>query len=255
MSVVEPSADDLPALDDHRLAARLAAGAGQLLMGLRRQARTQGWSWWDLESQGDAGTHELLMDQLRQARPGDAVLSEEGVDDRRRLQADRVWIVDPLDGSYDFSSGSPHYAVHVALVSGGKPLAAAVAVPEIDQVFVTGDGPAEDPGREEPVIVTGRSQARWAMMLAHALGGTAVTAGSAGVKAAAVVQGTADVYLHPSGLYEWDSCAPAAVAEAAGLVACDLEGEPLTFNKSRPVTPGLLIARRRFVEPVLSALR
>lgn len=185
------------------------------------------------------------------------MLSEEGRDDRSRLDADRIWIIDPLDGSHDYSGHSRDYAVHVALVADGRPIAGAVAVPEDEAVWAT-DGPDDacsDPGRREPVIIASRMQARWGMAVAHVLGGSALVAGSAGVKAMAVVAGQADVYLHPSGLYEWDACAPAAVAEAAGLVVCDLAGEPLTYNKDYPVIRGLIIARERFVEPVLDALR
>ena len=163
-------------------------------------------------------------------------------------------IIDPLDGSHDFSGYSPDYAVHVALVIDGAPAAGAVSVPEIGRVFATDDDRPDDPGRDAPIIVAGRSQARWAMAVAHVLGGEAMVAGSAGVKAMAIVQGKADVYLHASGIYEWDACAPAAVAEAAGLVACDLEGNALTYNKDYPVIRGFLIGRPRFVEPVLSTL-
>jgi 3'(2'), 5'-bisphosphate nucleotidase len=239
-------------LDDHRLAASLAVETGELLRDLRDRAAEANWSWWELEDRGDAGAHELLMDRLGRSRPDDAVLSEEGRDSRSRLAADRVWIVDPLDGSHDFSGQSPDYAVHVALVAGGRPIAAAVSVPEADRVFATDDELPGDPGRDQPVLVSGRSQAGLARAVADRVGGQALVAGSAGVKAMAVVDGTADVYLHASGLYEWDACAPAAVAEAAGLVAVDIEGKPLEFNKARPIIRGLLIARARFVEPILS---
>jgi 3'(2'), 5'-bisphosphate nucleotidase len=198
--------------------------------------------------------HHLLVDRLAELRPADAVLSEEGRDDRSRLDSDRTWIIDPLDGSHDFSGYSHDYAVHVALVVDGQPAAAAVSVPEIGRVFATDDDPPDDPGRDAPIIVAGRSQARWAMAVAHVLGGDAMVAGSAGVKAMAVVRGDADVYLHPSGLYEWDACAPAAVAEAAGMVACDLDGRGLTYNKDYPIVRGFVVARPRFVEPVLSTL-
>lgn len=247
-------ASDLAELDDHRLAAHLAAEAGELLLSLRRRASLLGWSPWQLEDQGDMDAHHLLVDRLAEARPDDVVLSEEGRDNRDRLQADRVWIVDPLDGSHDFSSHSPDYAVHVALVADGRPTAAAVSVPETGRVFATDDEPAADPGRDAPVVISGRTQARWAMAVAHVLGGEALIAGSAGVKAMAVVRGDVDVYLHPSGLYEWDACAPAAVAEAAGMVAVDIDGEPIVYNKDYPIVRGFLIARPRFVQPVLDTL-
>ncbi len=245
---------ELSAMDDHRLAASLATEAGELLLGLRQRARLLDWNPWLLEDQGDAETHQMLVDRLQTVRPDDSILSEEGADDRSRLDAERVWIIDPLDGSYHFSDHSDDYAVHVALVEKGEPTAAAVSVPELGRVFATDDEPGPDPGRDGPVILAGRSQARWAMVVAHLLDGTFRVAGSAGVKAMAVVAGEADVYLHPGGLYEWDACAPAAVAQAAGLIACDINGQPLDYNKSYPAVPGLIITRQRFLEPVLGTL-
>ena len=247
-------AADLASLDDHRLAAHLAATAGELLLSLRRRARLLDWSPWQLEDQGDMEAHHLLLDRLREARPDDAVLSEEGRDDRARLDSDRVWIVDPLDGSHDFSGYSDDYAVHVALVEDGRPIAGAVSLPEQEAVHATDGPPADDPGRSAPVVIAGRSQARWAMAVAHVLGGEALIAGSAGVKAMAVLRGEADVYLHPSGLYEWDACAPAAVAEAAGLMAVDIDGQPIEYNKDYPIVRGFVVARPRFLQPVLDTL-
>jgi 3'(2'), 5'-bisphosphate nucleotidase len=207
--------------------------------------------------------HHFLVDALRAARPDDSVLSEEGRDDRRRLNATRTWIIDPLDGSHDYSSGSPDWAVHVGLVVDGRPVAGSVAIPDHDTVDTTDDfaGPGSisihdphDPGRTEPVIIASRTQARWGFAVAEMLGGEALIAGSAGVKAMAVVQGRADVYLHPSGLYEWDACAPAAVAEAAGLTVCDIDGDPIDYNKPNPIVRGYIVARPRFLQPVLQVL-
>ncbi|MEM7272821.1 MAG: 3'(2'),5'-bisphosphate nucleotidase CysQ [Actinomycetota bacterium] len=247
---------DLAALDDHRLAAALATEAGHALVALRNRAVLTDWSPWELGDRGDLEAHRLLMDRLAEARPDDAVLSEEGRDTRDRLSAERTWIVDPLDGSNDYSSGhSPDYAVHVALVRNGTPVAGAVSLPDTDEVFATDDEPAEDPGRTAPVVIASRAQARWGMAIAETLGGSALIAGSAGVKAMAVVRGEADVYIHPSGLYEWDACAPEAVAVAAGLEVCDLEQGPIRYNKDYPVVRGFLVARPRFVEPVLDLLR
>ncbi|MEM7323377.1 MAG: inositol monophosphatase family protein [Actinomycetota bacterium] len=247
---------DLAALDDHRLAAALAAEAGDALQGLRNRASLLDWAPWELGDEGDMAAHHLLMDRLTEARPDDAVLSEEGRDNRNRLTADRTWIVDPLDGSYDYSSvSSRDYAVHVALVSDGQPIAGAVSLPAIGEVYATDTAEAKDPERTAPVIISGRSVARWGMAIASVLGGSAIIAGSAGVKAMAVVSGEADVYLHPSGLYEWDACAPGAVATAAGLEVCDLEGRPIEYNKDYPVVRGLIVARPRFLGPVLDALR
>lgn len=254
---LEPPVTDLRTLDDHRLAARLAHDAGVHLRQLRdHQIQTPNWTPWELGDDGDMAAHHFLMDRLAESRPADSVLSEEGRDDRRRLDADRTWIVDPLDGSNDYSSGhSQDYAVHVALVTDGQPIAAAVSVPEHDEVYATDDSFPEDPHRIKPIIIASRAQARWGVAIAEMLGGSALIAGSAGVKAMAVVRGDADVYVHPSGLYEWDACAPAAVAAAAGLEVCDISGDPLVYNKDHPVIRGFIIARQRFLEPVLETLR
>jgi 3'(2'), 5'-bisphosphate nucleotidase len=235
----------------------LAAEAGVHLRELRdRQTESMDWTPWELGDNGDLAAHHFLMDRLAQTRPGDAVLSEEGRDDRLRLEAERIWIVDPLDGSNDYSSGhSQDYAVHVGLVADGRPIAAAVSVPEHDEVFATDDSFPDDPNRVNPIVIASRAQARWGVAIADVLGGSALIAGSAGVKAMAVVRGDADVYVHPSGLYEWDACAPAAVAAAAGLHVCDLSGQALVYNKDYPVIRGLIIARERFLEPVLETVR
>ncbi len=227
---------------------------------MRAKAVTENWSPWELGDSGDMAAHHYLLDRLAEARPDDAVLSEEGSDDRLRLGSERTWIVDPLDGSHDYSSGhSADYAVHVALVIDGRPVAGAVSVPEHDEVYATDSFDAElpelDPGRTAPVVIASRMQARWGIAIAEVLGGSALVAGSAGVKTMAVVRGDADVYVHPSGLYEWDACAPAAVATAAGLEVCDIAGNALEYNKDHPVIRGFIVSRRRFLEPVLETLR
>ncbi len=230
---------------------------------MRETALKEHWSSWELGDAGDMAAHHFLMDRLAEARPDDAVLSEEGRDSRDRLGAERIWIIDPLDGSHDYSSDSPDYAVHVGLVVDGKPAAGAVSLPENDSVYATDSflGPTgiaihdpNDPGRTEPVIIASRMQARWGIAIAEVLGGTALIAGSAGVKAMAVVRGDADVYVHPSGMYEWDACAPEAVAIAAGLEVCDIDGNPQEYNKDYPSIRGFIVARSRFLEPVLKTL-
>lgn len=239
--------------DDHALAARLAREAGRLLLGLLSDpGAPQGWR---LETAGDRRAHEFLSDELRRHRPSDAVLSEEGRDDRRRLRAGRVWIVDPLDGSSDFGiSGA--WCVHVALCEDGAPTAAAVAVPAWNTTFCT-DPPAEPTmcrvGRRRVLVSRSRGQID-GRRLARRLDAEVVAMGSAGVKAMAVVRGEADAYVHGGGLYEWDTCAPAAVALAAGLHASDANGEPLRFNNALPRTPGLVIARPDFADELMAAL-
>ena len=162
--------------------------------------------------------------------PEDFLLSEEGRDDKARLEAERVWIVDPLDGTQDYGRmGSIEWAVHVALVSGGQPLAGAVNLPAIGTLYGTLQTPTkQDSVNNPPVVITSRSQWGEAEAVAASIGGVVRSVGSAGVKAMAVVGGTADIYVHPSGLYEWDVCAPAAVAASDGLDVSGVDGSFLT---------------------------
>lgn len=183
-------------------------------------------------------------------------MSEEGVDDRRRLASGRTWIVDPLDGTHDFPyQDSIEWAVHVALVENQRPTAAAVAVPGLDQVFATDVVELGERGpRSSPLVVCGRSNTYFASEVAAVLEGRVVACGSAGVKAMLVVNGSVDVYVHASGLYEWDVCAPAAVAAAAGLVVSDMHGEQIDYNKPRPVVEGLVICRPEYAEATRETL-
>lgn len=221
--------------------------AGRALLRLRDQDRGH-LNPWSLRDRGDQLAHDLLIEQLGEHRPSDIVMSEEGAEDRRRLDADRTWIIDPLDGTHDFPfDDSIEWAVHVALVEQGEPTAAAVSVPGLDRVFATDDVEMEArTARDEPLVIGGRSNIYYASEVAEVLGGRATACGSSGVKAMLVVSGAVDVYVHASGLYEWDVCAPAAVAEAAGLTVSDIHGERIVYNKSRPIVEGLVISRPEY---------
>ena len=236
--------------DDHRLAADLADAAGRALVELREAERPGRIDPWDLRDAGDPLAHDLLMAELRRQRPDDIVMSEEGADDPRRMQAERTWIVDPLDGTHDYPFlDSIEWAVHVALVENQRPTAAAVAVPGLDQVFSTDAGShADRTDRDEPLVICGRSNGYFGGEVAQAIGGKLTACGSSGVKAMLVVSGAVDIYVHASGLYEWDVCAPAAVAEASGLVVSDLSGNEIIYNKAQPIVRGLVICRPEFAE-------
>ncbi len=201
--------------------------------------------------------HHLLVDRLAEHRPNDIVMSEEGADDRRRLETDRCWIVDPLDGTYDYPfPDSIEWAVHVALVDRGLPAAGSVAVPGMDEVFTTDDGRqlGGRADRDAPLVVSGRSAGYAAAAVADELGGRLTACGSAGVKAMLVVTGAVDVYVHASGLWEWDVCAPAAVAAANGLVVTDIDGDQIVYNKARPMVRGLVISRPEYAEQTRAVL-
>lgn len=243
-------------MNDHELARHLAELAGDALTKLRERGFAESMGVWQLRDQGDSLSHELLAEQLALYRPDDAVLSEEAADDGHRLGADRTWIIDPLDGTADYPfRDSVEWAVHVALVEQGLATAAAVSVPGMNRVLGTdlAEAPSRGP-RTEPLVISGRSNTYLAGEVALALGGQVAACGSAGVKAMLVVGGEVDVYVHASELYEWDVCAPAAVADAAGMVVRDLEGGALVYNKSTPIVRGLVVSRPEFAEVVAEAL-
>jgi 3'(2'), 5'-bisphosphate nucleotidase len=243
---------------DHALAVRAATKAGNLLVRLRAELFGRGIVPAHVGDEGDRLAHDLIADLLATEAPGDAVLSEEGRDDLTRLDAERVWIVDPLDGTREYSEeGRADWAVHVALAIGGTVAAGAVALPARGITLGTDPAPPPAPAWDGPPrLVVSRSRPPYqASLIRDALGGRLVPLGSAGAKAMAVVLGEADVYAHAGGQYEWDNAAPAAVAAAAGLHVSRLDGSPLVYNRADPWSPDLLICRADLAEPVLRALR
>lgn len=238
----------MPQLTDQALARALADEAGQVL--LAERARRGFGDPKALKDAGDRVAHELLVARLAELRPGDAVLSEEGADDPRRLAAERVWIVDPLDGTREFSEeGRSDWAVHVALWDRGTLIAGAVGLPAQGRTLGTDAPPATPAGPRgrAPRLVASRSRA-------PELGGEIVPMGSAGAKVAAVVLGEADVYVHAGGQYEWDSAAPVAVALAAGLYAARLDGSALEYNRASPWLPDLCVCAPSMAGAVRAAL-
>jgi len=244
--------------DDDRLAAELAEQAGALLLDLRAQGGEPG----DLRKAGDRLSHEFLAAELAARRPGDAVLSEEGRDDMARLAAGRVWIVDPLDGTREFGEpGRTDWAVHVALWERGALTAGAVALPAQGQVLATTAPPvvppvngSAGPGGRLRVVVSRTRPPAFLERFGEEMSVTLVPLGSAGAKAAAVLRGEADAYVHAGGQYEWDSAAPAAVALAAGLHASRLDGSALEYNQPDPVLPDILICPVVLAESLLDAI-
>ncbi len=243
---------------DHAISARIATDAGKLLLDIRERLFAQGADSWTVKDTGDLEAHRFIMRALREHFPDDGILSEEGRDDLSRLDKERVWIVDPLDGTREFGEpGRSDWAVHVALTENGTPTAGAVALPAVDKTLTTDPAsqllPAHG-GRPRMVVSRSRAPAA-AMIVAEALGAELLALGSAGAKAMAVVLGHADIYAHSGGQYEWDNCAPAVVAMAAGLHASRCDGSPLDSNYEDPWLPDLLICRPEFKDEALAALR
>jgi 3'(2'), 5'-bisphosphate nucleotidase len=239
-------------VSDHELAERLATQAGELLLAVRDELAEAPPA--ERKAAGDKRSHDYLMQALAQLRPGDAVLSEEGADDSVRLRSERVWIVDPLDGTREFSElGREDWAVHVALWQSGELVTGAVGLPAQGITLATPDvaPPPAYPGPPRILVSRTRPPAI-ALQVSERLGGTLVEMGSAGAKVAAVIQGLADVYVHAGGQYEWDSAAPVAVARAAGLHASRLDGSALQYNRPDPLLPDLVVCRPEYAEAVLS---
>ena len=238
---------------DAALARTLAAEAGRRLMALRAAGQHEGRALGDA---GDALANRYLVDALRAARPGDAILSEEEAADPARLQARRVWIVDPLDGTREYSEGRDDWAVHVALSIDGAPAAGAVALPALGECYCT-EAPAALPAEAAPLrlLVSRTRPSPLADAVARALGAVLVPMGSGGAKAMAVLRGEGDIYLHSGGMYEWDNCAPVAVALAAGLHASRLDGTPIPYNRADPLSPEVLICHRARAPALLALLQ
>ena len=215
---------------DAELATRLAVQAGELLVQLRAEMFAAGASIWDVRDSGDAAAQNFLSGELHIHRPDDAVLSEEGLEDPRRYHADRVWIIDPLDGTREYGEQGRHdWAVHIALWEQEAFGAAAVSLPAVDMVFSTDPAPPMPVlDRDRPRLITSRHRA--------------------------VVMGEADIYVHDGGMYQWDSAAPAAVALAAGFHASRLDGSPLIYNDRDPWLPDFFVCRPELTDGVLKAM-
>lgn len=241
---------------DAELADYLATEAGRLLLSVRESHATTS----DLGTLGQAGdraAQEYLARELAAARPGDAVLSEEAADDPRRLDAGRVWIIDPLDGTREFSEGRHDWAVHVALWERGTLVAGAVALPAQERTLSTADPPKLPPGVPGRIrIAVSRSRPpEFVSELARRVGGEMVQIGSAGAKISAVLTGEVEAYVHAGGQYEWDSAAPVAVALAAGAHASRIDGSPLTYNNGDPFLPDILVSLPELAPTLLAGIR
>jgi 3'(2'), 5'-bisphosphate nucleotidase len=242
------------AMDDVEVARRAARAAADVLLALRSAGELTGRPLGDA---GDAAAQRAIVEVLATDRPQDVVFSEEAVDDARRLSADRVWIVDPLDGTREYGEPDRHdWAVHVALWSAGELTAAAVALPGLGQILVTDPAPVLPPPTGGPVrIAVSRSRPpAEASAVAAQLGAELVPLGSAGYKTVAVARGEVDAYVHSGGQYQWDSAAPVAIARAAGLTTCRLDGSPLVYNDPDPWLPDLIVCRPELAERILGAV-
>jgi 3'(2'), 5'-bisphosphate nucleotidase len=248
-------------VSDAALAAELAQEAGELLLRVREEVGY--YDPYELGDAGDAIANKLILARLRERRPQDAVLSEEAVDDLSRVHADRVWIVDPVDGTWEFSKrGHADWAVHIALWQrtggpDGTITDAAVALPAVGEVFRTDTVTSPPPRAEGPIVIATSANRPPPILwwLRKQLDVQLVGIGSAGAKAMAVVRGDVDAYVHAGGQWEWDSAAPAGVVLAAGLHASRIDGSPLIYNQRDPYLPDFLMCRPELAQLLLDAIK
>lgn len=242
-------------MTDADLAADLALSAGRILMELRESGQFEGNA---LGKAGDEAANAFLVQALGERRPDDGLLSEESKDTAERLDKSRVWIVDPVDGTREYGEGRSDWAVHVALAIDGVASIGAVALPGLDGGLVLRtDRVDQFPGYDGPprLVVSRTRPAAEAVSVAERLGGELVPMGSAGAKAMAVVRGEAEIYLHSGGQFEWDSCAPVAVALAYGLHCSRIDGSPLVYNQEDTYMPDLLICRTEWADKIFALLQ
>ena len=239
-------------MNDHEFAAHLAQVAGKLLLDVRASGVLSGKA---LGKAGDETANHFLCHAIREQRPDDGLLSEEERDNLERLSKSRVWIVDPVDGTREYGEGRTDWAVHVALSIDGRPEIGAVALPGLDVVLRT-DHPQPLPTAPAiPRMVVSRTRpAKEALDVAEKIGAELIPMGSAGAKAMAIVRGEAEIYLHTGGQFEWDSCAPAAVALAHGLHVSRIDGSPMVYNQADVYMPDLLICRAEWADRILALL-
>lgn len=239
-------------MSDKHLAALLAETAGKLLMTLRDSGTLEGKA---LGAAGDMTANAYLMSALSSFRPHDAILSEERVDDLSRLDSSRVWIIDPLDGTREYSEGRDDWAVHVALSIDGHAAVGAVALPAQGKLLRSDQPPPAVTRPDRPRLLVSRTRPpAECQRLADRLGGELVPMGSAGAKAMAVLLGQGDIYLHTGGQHQWDNAAPVAVALGAGMVATRVDGSPCTYNARDTLLPDLLICAPDYEARVREAL-
>ncbi|WP_308291518.1 3'(2'),5'-bisphosphate nucleotidase CysQ [Microbacterium sp. G2-8] len=245
---------DSTTLTDARLARTLATEAARRLLEIRDE--NPGVEGKALKDLGDQGAQAVLAARLAELAPNDAVLSEEAADSEARLAADRVWIIDPLDGTREYSEGRDDWAVHIALVVKGELALGAVALGGPDEVLVSSELDAHAAPRGGKIrIAVSRSRApELVKSVSESLDAELVPMGSAGVKICSVVRGEADAYVHGGGQYEWDSAAPVAVARAAGLYTSRLDGSELVYNQPNPYLPDLVVCRPEIRDEVMHAI-
>ena len=208
----------------------------------------------------DHAANDVIIGGLQRHFPGEPILSEESADSPDRLDASRLWIVDPLDGTKEFLAQNGEFSIMIGRVEGGAAVLGVVYMPDGDRLYAAARGQGawvEAGGGERRRLV--REPSAWNAIrlvgsrshddplltgMRDALGITDVRpSGSVGVKCALVAEGERDLYIHPVPyLKEWDTCAPEILLREAGGTVTDCLGQPLLYNKPDPRQPHGIVA-------------
>ena len=203
---------------------------------------------YELVSEADIHASEILHEALTGAFPDDGWLGEEHPDTADRLDRERVWVVDPIDGTREYLQGHPEYAISVGLVVQGRPALGVVYNPATDEMHaaVCPDPPPEAMAGNEPkreyLALVGRGEDRLGEVPPLPGQGRTRPVGSVAYRLALVAAGKGDVVVTWYPRQEWDVAAGAALCLARGLTVTDVLGQPLEFNQPRPLVRGLLVA-------------
>lgn len=235
------------------IAANIAKATTKLLHALQNSGEFEGRA---LGAKGDKIANDFILEQLRANFPNDAILSEEETDDLSRLKSERVWIIDPLDGTHAYNQLSDDWAVHIGLSIGGRAELGIVGVHKWGRMFSSAHRHRIPKPKDRIRILTSLSRnVPVAEPLVNELNGVMVRMSSAGVKVCAILKGLGDIYVHQGDQYEWDNCAPLVVAKAAGLYVSDFNGNEIEYNKKIPMVTNFIVCRQELKEPALEAIR
>jgi 3'(2'), 5'-bisphosphate nucleotidase len=218
-------------------------------------------------TEADLASEHLLLEGIERAFPGDGIVSEEtrfGPPPAAR----RVWCVDPLDGTREYSDGLAEYAVMAGLLEDGEPVVGAFALPALDVVLWGWRGggafaddvpirlaPMTDPSAATAIHSRSHRSAKLAEVLDRIRPRERISAGGVGYKVGQILLGRAHLYVHPQkGTLWWDSVAPAAVLLAAGGSVGTATGDPLEYRGNLDHGEGLLFTVPRLLEAVKTRL-
>lgn len=258
----------MPERDDLALLRAAADEAARLALSYWRQSPKA----WDKGgehgpvSEADLAVDARLKEVLLAARPGYGWLSEETPDAPARLECERVFIVDPIDGTRAFLAGEEGFAVSLAVATAGQVTTAVVALPARGQTYAAATGRAATrngtpiqasarTGTEGADILTSRA----ALQPEHWPGGVPDLKRSFRPSLAwrlcLVAEGRHDAMLTLRDTWEWDIAAGCLIAEAAGCTVTDRHGQPLRFNAPHPHAPGVLAAPPALHQALIAGLK